>query len=115
MPPLELRTTAAWDVGNGSLGLLWRLVDAQDRVAIGQGNVVGQDIGASKGFGTLAINGAMRLGEYFRLSAGIDNVFDRDYAEHLNLAGNADFGYPAERMRILEPGRSAWLKLDFSY
>ena len=60
MPPLELRTTATWDVGNGSLGLLWRLVDAQDRVAIGQGNVVGQDIGASKGFGTLAINGAMR-------------------------------------------------------
>ena len=115
MPPLELRTTATWDVGNGSLGLLWRLVDAQDRVAIGQGNVVGQDIGASKGFGTLAINGAMRLGEYFRLSAGIDNVFDRDYAEHLNLAGNADFGYPAERVRILEPGRSAWLKLDFSY
>lgn len=115
MPPLELRTTATWDAGDWSLGLLWRLVDAQDRVAIGQGNVVGQDIGASKGFGTLAINGAVRLGDYVRLSVGIDNVFDRDYAEHLNLAGSADFGYPAERIHILEPGRSAWLKLDFSY
>lgn len=115
MPPLELRTTAAWDTGDWSLGLLWRLVDAQDRVAVGQGNVVGQDFGASKGFGTLAINGAVRLGQYLRLSAGIDNLFDRAYAEHLNLAGSADFGYPAERVRILEPGRSAWLKLDFNY
>lgn len=115
MPPLELRATATWDAGDWSLGVLWRLVDAQDRVAIGQGNVVGQDITASKGFGTLAINGAVRLGEYFRLSTGIDNLFDRDYAEHLNLAGNADFGYPAEQVRILEPGRSVWLKLDFSY
>lgn len=115
MPPLELRTTAAWDTGDWSLGLLWRLVDAQDRVAVGQGNVVGQDLGASKGFGTLAVNGAVRLGQYLRLSAGIDNLFDRAYAEHLNLAGSADFGYPAERVRILEPGRSAWLKLDFSY
>ena len=115
MPPLELRTTATWDAGDWSLGVLWRLVDSQDRVAIGQGNVVGQDIGQSKGFGMLAINGAVRLGEYFRLSAGIDNLFDRAYAEHLNLAGSADFGYPAEQIRILEPGRTAWLKLDFSY
>ncbi|MCX7557590.1 TonB-dependent copper receptor [Xanthomonadaceae bacterium JHOS43] len=115
MPPLELRMSAAWESGNWSSGIVWRVVDAQDRVAIGQGNVVGQDMGASKGFGTLAINGSLRAGEHVRLSAGIDNLFDRAYSEHLNLAGSADFGYPAEQVRILEPGRSAWLKLDFSY
>lgn len=115
MPPLEVRTSATWDAGDWSLGALWRRVDAQDRVAVGQGNVVGQDIGQSRGFGTLAIHGALRLGDYFRLSAGIDNLFDRDYVEHLNLAGSADFGYPAERVRILEPGRNLWLKLDYRY
>ncbi|HMN35848.1 MAG TPA: hypothetical protein PKE36_10695 [Chiayiivirga sp.] len=39
----------------------------------------------------------------------------RACSEHLNLAGSADFGYPAERVRILEPGRNLWLKLDYRY
>ncbi len=115
MPPLEVRMSAAWQAEGWNLGLLWRVVDAQDRVAEGQGNVVGQDISASKGFGTLSLNGSLRLGDLWRLSAGIDNLFDRAYSEHLNLAGSADFGYPADPVRILEPGRTLWLKLDFSY
>ena len=27
----------------------------------------------------------------------------------------ADFGFPADPVRINEPGRNAWMKLDFSY
>ena len=30
------------------------------------------------------INGSLRLGQLWRLSAGIDNLFDRAYSEHLN-------------------------------
>lgn len=43
-------------------------------------------------------------------------LFDRTYAEHLNLAGSADFGYPADPVPILinEPRRTAWLKLIWS-
>lgn len=115
MPPLELRMNAAWEAEDWNVGVLWRLVDAQDRVAPGQGNVVGRDLSKSKGFGTLAINGSVRLGTYWRLSAGIDNLFDRAFSEHLNLAGSADFGYPADPVRILEPGRTAWMTLGFSY
>ena len=115
MPPLELRMNAGWQAEDWNVGVLWRVVDAQSRVAPGQGNVVGQDLSESRGFGTLAVNGSVRLGMYWRLSAGIDNVFDRAFSEHLNLAGSADFGYPADPVRILEPGRTAWLKLDFNY
>ena len=115
MPPLELRLSAAYQAQRWNLGLLWRAVAAQDRVAIDQGNVVGRDLSPSPGFATLAINGSMKLGERFRFSAGIDNLLDRAYSEHLNLAGSADFGYPAEPVRILEPGRTAWVKLDFAY
>ncbi|MDH5822249.1 TonB-dependent copper receptor [Luteimonas sp. RD2P54] len=115
MPPLEARLSAAWDDGAWSAGVLVRAVAGQDRVAPGYGNVVGQDLGTSAGFATLALNAGYRFGSTARLSAGIDNVFDRAYSEHLNLAGNADFGYPAEPIRINEPGRTAWVKLNVSY
>lgn len=39
------------------------------------------------------------------MTTGIDNLFNRTYSEHLNLAGSADFGYPALPVRI--NGRAA--------
>ena len=115
MPPLETRLSLGWDDRRWSFGALLRAVAGQDRVAIAQGNVVGQDLGPSAGFATVAVNGGYRFSEMLQLTAGIDNVFDRSYSEHLNLAGNADFGYPADPVRIEEPGRTAWVKLNLSY
>lgn len=115
MPPLETRLNTAWEDGRWSAGALVRLVAAQDRVAPGQGSVVGRDLGPSGAFATLAVNGGVRLHPSLQLTAGVDNVFDRRYSEHLNLAGNADFGYPADPVRINEPGRTAWVKLNLTY
>ena len=56
MPPLEGRFNVDWDNGTWSAGALLRVVDGQDRVAEGYGNVVGQDIGPSSGFATVALN-----------------------------------------------------------
>ena len=44
-----------------------------------------------------------------------DNLLDRTYAEHLNLGGNAAFGYPADPVRINEPGRTLWSKLNVNF
>ena len=115
MTPLEGRLTTSWDNGHWSVGVLLRVVAGQDRVAIGQGNVVGRDLGPSAGFATLALNAGYRLNERLQLTAGVDNLFDRAYSEHLNLAGSADFGYPAMPVRINEPGRNLWLKLNVAY
>jgi len=115
MTPLEGRFNVTWDNGRWSFGTLLRAVASQQRVAIDQGNVVGRDMGPSAGFATVALNGGYRLSDRLQLTAGIDNLFDRTYNEHLSLTGNADFGYPADRVRINEPGRSAWLKLNFRY
>ncbi|MGY0650372.1 TonB-dependent copper receptor [Luteimonas sp. A537] len=115
MPPLEGRFSADWDNGTWSAGALVRLVDGQDRVAEGYGNVVGQDIGPSAGFATLALNAGYRFASGVQLTAGVDNLFDRAYSEHLNLAGNADFGYPADAVRINEPGRTLWLRVGYTY
>ena len=115
MPPLEGRFNADWDNGTWSAGALLRVVDGQDRVARGYGNVVGQDIGPSAGFATVALNAGYRFDSGAQLTAGVDNLFDRAYSEHLNLAGNADFGYPAEAVRINEPGRTFWLRVGYTY
>ena len=115
MTPLEGRFTAAWQGRRWNVGALLRVVAAQDRVAVDQGNVAGRDLGPSGGFATFALNGGYRINNHLQLSAGIDNLFNRAYSEHLNLSGSADFGYPADPLRINEPGRSAWLKLNLSY
>ena len=116
MPPLESRLGLTYHQGDWSAGGLWRVVAAQHRVADGQGNVVGKDYAQSAGFGVFSLNGAYRVSRHLRLSAGVDNLFDKAYAEHLNLAGNAGFGYPANDPRpVDEPGRTLWTKVDFSF
>ncbi|MGL4317225.1 MAG: TonB-dependent copper receptor [Pseudomonas sp.] len=115
MPPLETRLGLTYQRDAWSAGALWRVVAAQNRVDTGKGNVVGQDFGNSAGFGVFSLNGAYRFSEHFKLSAGVDNLFDKDYAEHLNLAGDAGFGYPADPLAIDEPGRTLWTKLDMDF
>lgn len=44
-----------------------------------------------------------------RFSAGIDNLFDRTYANHLNR-GNL---FDPEPVRINEPGRTFWLRVSW--
>ena len=115
MPPLDGRISVDWQGRRWSAGALLRAVAAQGRVNPGQGNVTGRDLGPSVGFATIGVNAGYRFGDTLQLTAGIDNLFDRAYSEHLNLAGSADFGYPAEPVRIAEPGRTAWLKLNYRY
>lgn len=116
MPPLESRLGLSYSRDAWSVGTLWRLVAEQNRIAENQGNVVGKDYGKSAGFGVFSLNGAYKINNNLKLSAGVDNLFDKAYAEHLNLAGNAGFGYPANSTQpVNEPGRTFWTKVDFSF
>lgn len=115
MTPQQLRLHAGWSGQRFSAGMQWRGTAAQRRVAIDQGNVVGRDFGRSAGFGVAALTAAWRFDHGIELMGGIDNLFDRAYSEHLNLAGSADFGFPANPVRINEPGRSLWLRLTFKH
>ena len=114
MPPLEARLGLTYDTGVWSVGALWRLAAAQHRVAVGEGNIVGQDLGPSAGFGVFSLNGGYRIDRAMTLSAGIDNLFDKTYAEHVNAANAGLVGY-VNTVRVNEPGRTFWLKLDVKY
>ena len=62
----------------------------------------------------LSLHAGYRINAQLKLAAGVDNLLDKNYAEHLNLAGNAGFGYPGG-VRINEPGRTLWLRADLQF
>jgi iron complex outermembrane receptor protein len=112
IPPLDARFSVDYTRGAWSVGALWRVVAAQHRYAPKQGNVVGQDFGPSAGFGVVSLHAQYDFNRHAQLTVGVDNLFDRAYSEHLNLAGNAGFGYPAGTP-VMEPGRTVWARLKF--
>nr|WP_052697637.1 TonB-dependent copper receptor [Luteibacter yeojuensis] len=111
MPPLEARFGLTYDTGVWSAGALWRLVHAQHRVAVGDGNIVGQDLGPTGGFGVFSLNGGYRFSRAVTLSAGVDNLLNKTYAEHINAATAGLVGY-VNTTRVNEPGRTVWAKLE---
>lgn len=114
MPPLEARLGLDYAHGPWTAGALWRLVAAQHRYAKDQGNVVGRDMGASSGFGVLSLHASYRVQPQMKVTVGVDNLLDKAYTEHLNLAGNAGFGFPGNT-RLSEPGRTLWLRADMQF
>ena len=47
------------------------------------------------------------------VTAGVDNLFDVTYAEHISRSGANIAGYE-QTERVNEPGRTLWLKMQWS-
>lgn len=112
--PLEGRFNLRYVQDKYNLGLLWRVVAAQDRTSSREGNIIGYDVVDSKGFGTLSLNGTYNLQKGIDLSVGIDNVFDKNYAEHLNKLGSSGFGYAATE-QFNNIGRNYWARISMKF
>ncbi|MFZ5842664.1 MAG: TonB-dependent copper receptor [Pseudomonadota bacterium] len=119
LPPLDARIGLQYDAGKWSVGSLLRMVDQQDRYALNQGNIVGRDLGESAGFAVFSLNGSWRPAEDWLLSAGIDNLFDKTYAEFVSRAGGNGMGGSipgyVQTTRVNEPGRLLWLKATLQF
>ena len=119
LSPLELKLGLSYAQDNWSVGSLIRLVDAQNRFDLNKGNIVGKDLGATSGFAVYSLNASWRPVASLLLTAGVDNLLDRTYAEFVSRAsgngmGGAIPGY-AQTLRVNEPGRTAWLKLQWNW
>ncbi len=114
MTPLEGRIGLNYDDHAWSFGGVLRLVAAQHRIAVNQGNIAGQDIGKTGGFAVFSLNAGWRPRPGMLVAAGVDNLFDKNYAEHISRGGSMLAGF-TQTTRVNEPGRVAWLKgtLDF--
>lgn len=110
--PLEGRVGAAYDNGAWNVGGLLRMVAAQDRFDKFRGNIAGQDIGRTAGFGILSLNATWRAIKGVQVSAGVDNLANRAYAEHISRAGAMVTGF-TQTTRVNEMGRNLWLRASF--
>ncbi|MBO7706471.1 MAG: TonB-dependent copper receptor [Acinetobacter sp.] len=112
--PLEGRFNLRYVQEKYNLGLLWRVVAAQDRTSYREGNIIGYDLEDSKSFGTLSLNGTYNIQKDLDLSVGIDNVLNKNYAEHLNKLGSSGFGYAATE-QFNNIGRNYWARISMKF
>ncbi|WP_420001652.1 TonB-dependent copper receptor [Acinetobacter sp. LF10] len=112
--PLEGRVNLRYVADKYTLGMLWRVVDQQNRISLHQGNIVGYDLKPSAGFSTISLNGSYSLNKNVDLSVGIDNVLDKTYTEHLNKAGSSGFGFASEE-QFNNTGRNYWMRMSMKF
>ena len=112
--PLEGRFNLRYVQEKYNLGLLWRVVAAQDRTSYREGNIIGYDLEDSKSFGNLSLNGTYNIQKDLDLSVGIDNVLNKNYAEHLNKLGSSGFGYAATE-QFNNIGRNYWARISMKF
>jgi outer membrane receptor protein involved in Fe transport len=67
------------------------------------------------GFTTSYIRGSYDWTKNFHLVAGIDNLFNRSYQEHLDLRLLGPTGFPAPPTRVLSPGITPYFGLDWDF
>lgn len=114
-PPLEGRVALSYHDTKWSAGGLLRAVARQNRVAVGQGNIVGQDLGPTPGFATIALHAGWTPNPTLRFQAGVDNLLDRTFAEHLSRGGAMVAGFPPPTTRVNEPGRTFWIRGELRF
>ena len=106
-PPLHGNLGLSWAIPRWSAGGLVRFAAEQTRVDDNKMTGSGVDAGPTPGWVVLDLDGSVEIGAGFGLQAGVANVFDRTYANHLNRASAFD----PDAVRVNEPGRTYWLRL----
>lgn len=107
--PPEATLGVGYENAVWSAAFMVRGVMKQSRVQKGYGTIVGMDLGETPGFVTMAVNGGYRSHFGTLFTAGVDNLLDKTYAEHISKAGAMVSGF-TQTERVNEMGRFFWVK-----
>lgn len=110
IPPLEGVATLDYASMNWAAGVRVRAADKQTRVDDDKDTGSGLDADKTPGWAVVDIYGTYSVTDAVDVDFGVDNLFDKEYAQHLNRASAFDLT-PADPEPVNEPGMSAWLKL----
>ena len=102
IPPFSGRFELVYDDSKFMAGARINAASKQNRT---DENSSGIDSGKTPGWMTVDVFGSYNLSENFQLSAGVTNVFDEDYANHLNKTDPLGINYQVD-----EPGRSFYVR-----
>lgn len=106
-PPLHGNVTASWAGGRWSASGVVRFAAKQTRVDDDPFTGSGLDVGPTPGWVVLDLTGGADIGAGFGVQAGVANVFDRTYANHLNRANAFD----PTAVQVNEPGRTVFVRV----
>jgi iron complex outermembrane receptor protein len=106
-PPLGGKVQLDYYSGRWTHGARLRFADSQDRVDPDSPLYIGE----TAGWAVFDLYGSYAINETFSMRWGIDNLFDKTYAEHASRSNLLDL----EAIRVNEPGRVAWLKLTAEF
>lgn len=108
-PPLEGSISADYQHGDWDMGAILNWASKQTRVDDSAMTGSGLDAGKTAGYGVLDLYSAYRVTSATTVKLGMDNVFDRSYAYHVNRADVDPFNPNA--IQVKEPGRELWVKV----
>ena len=106
IPPLTATLGLTYQQDAFSAGVDWLIAAKQDKVCLAGTSCGGQDSRKTSGYDVVNAHLAYQLNPAFTFSAGVNNLLDKTYANHLNredVFGN--------NTQVNEPGRSGWVKL----
>ncbi|WP_197231622.1 hypothetical protein [Novipirellula artificiosorum] len=67
------------------------------------------------GFATSYLRGYLRPRDHVNITAGVENLFDRNYYEHLNLRLPADPANDFAQTIVLSPGITPYIGVEVEY
>ncbi|MDR1615362.1 MAG: TonB-dependent copper receptor [Campylobacteraceae bacterium] len=112
-PPFETKVSLGYDNDIVSAAVVTRYVAAKHRIAVGEGNIIGQDIAKSGDFAVISINGSWKINKNMGLFLGADNIFDKECSEFISKGSYDVAGYNQPLgVQISEPGRQFWARIQ---
>ena len=107
IPPLQGAVHLDWQAQDYlQLGGTVRYATRQSRVDTNPATGTGRDVGKTAGYAVMDLRTVVTPADGFEISAGVTNLFDTTYANHLNRSNSFD---PVE-VRVNEPGRSVFVR-----
>lgn len=107
--PLRGRLTLDWETRRLTLGGELELVARQDDVAAYNQEHV------TPGYVLLHLRAGYRLNDHLRLEAGVENLLDEEYADHLGGINRVNLSDVPVGARIPGPGRRAYVSLRVAF
>jgi iron complex outermembrane recepter protein len=110
-PPLEASAGLEYRAERWQASIRALAAGRQRRVDDDPSTGSGLDSGQTPGWVVFNLGARYELSPRWLLDLGVDNLFDREYAQHLNRASAFD----AEQVQVSEPGRSSWVRLSTQF
>lgn len=107
IPPLEGSVSLTYEGEGWSLGGTVNSAITQTRVDTDPTTGTGRDVAKTPGWATLDLHATVDLMPALKLQAGVTNLFDKEYAYHLNRSNAFD----PTNVQVNEPGRSVYLRV----